>query len=587
MALKLFRSSAANAVAGYIPHWYGVYREGGKVKTVSLGVPLRGRPPESGYLGDPGDRDFERSRKRAEEELNRRIAEVKERQVRIRAASKEKGDAIRETREIIERKTGRKFEDPLLTSLADLYLFNLGDRSGCHVAMIRSCFANFAAFAANPNSDAEEGTESKVPKAMTLLEVTPELATAFFRKVATGFAFSTVKRWGNLLTGAFDRIAPIGMHNPFRGARIAAVGRSATRRTAAGEKVKVETVIHHRPIDRLQLRQLYATAKSDPLLYALTVTAASTGLRIGDCCTLQWKDIDLASKEPIIMVETTAKTGAKVAVPIFDYRPGSDFEPDLGEFRRVLELALTESAKGAKYVFPEAAKLYLKVKKSKDGREYYPGRDLIYSKGKELFARALFADEADVVPPKDKMPVKRSDKEILDLIASAKNWSEDRKRRVSEVFTLHQRGESYLDIQTATGYAKSTISTDLTAVESLTGVRVKAREAKRNPVRDLLKHTRQERAAGKRGASIYSWHSLRGSFVVMMKDNGVPLDTIRLLVGHATTDMTLEYYNPTQKIAAESARRILTHRNRQFDKLSALRAALAALTPKERAQLLE
>ena len=129
----------------------------------------------------------------------------------------------------------------------------------------------------------------------------------------------------------------------------------------------------------------------------------------------------------------------------------------------------------------------------------------------------------------------------------------------------------------------------------------------------MLKHTRQERAAGKRAASLYSWHSLRGSFVVLMRDNGVPLDTVRELVGHTTCDQTLQYFNPTQKLAAESARRILTRRNRTRTltdaagtrtvgaaallppptadaprgNLDALRAALAALSEEERAQLLK
>ena len=556
MALKLIRSNSAKAVEGYIPNWYGVYRDGDKVKTVSLGVPLRGRPPASGHLGDKGDREFERSRSAAQAELDRRIKEVKERRASIRAAASERGDAIRETRKIIELKTGRKFKDPNLADLADLYLANLGDRSPAHVAMIRCGFSYFATFAANP--------PPKLKKATTLLEVTPELATAYFRHIAREYAFSTVKRWSNLLTGAFDRLAPVGMHNPFKGARLAAVGRAKTRRNGDGEKERVETVVHHRPLDRAQLRQLFEAAKSDPLLYALTVTAASTGLRIGDVCTLLWKDVDLAAKSPVVYL-TTAKTGAIVAVPIFDYCPGSpDYEPDLGEFRRVLEAALAESKDGDKYVFPAAARLYLQTKTNADGREHYPGRDQIYAKGKALFARALFSDEAEVVAPGDG---EKTGKEVLAAIADAA-WSDERKKRVSTIYTMRMGGANYGAITAATGCAKSTISTDLAAAAELVGAPANTRSSKPT-IRALLKHTRQGRAAGKRSASIYSWHSLRGSFVVFMKDAGVPLDVIRLLVGHETVDMTMQYINPTQKIAAESARRIVTQGNRRQALLNA------------------
>ena len=606
MALKIIPSNAANAYRGFRPHWYGQYKSGGQVTTFNLGVLIRGEPPASGYIGDKGDETFEASRKRAEEKF-----------AAIRSKGREKGEAVREVATIVKMKTGRKFIDPALADLADIYLDRLGDRSTCHVAMIRSGFSNFAAFAASPvQEDAPDA--KRIPKAKTLLEVTPELATAFFHHIADDFAFSTVKRWSNLLTGAFDRLAPVGMANPFKGARLAAVGRAATKRSEDGEKVKVETVVHHRPIDRAQLRKLYAAAKDDPLLYALTVAAASTGLRIGDACTLEWKDIHLTGNQPIIFL-TTQKTGARVAVPIFHYLADApDYEPDLGEFRRILEAAFAEAKDGEKYVFPQAARLYLETKKTDDDgnplprhKWTHPGRDVIYSRGKALFAKALFSDDAELVTPDDGEKPAPTTEHILAAIDAA-SWTDERQGRVRDIYTRHANGESYLTIQTATGYAKSTISTDLAAVEVLVGAKVKARPTKPS-VRAMLKHTRQERAAGKRAASLYSWHSLRGSFVVLMRDNGVPLDTVRELVGHTTCDQTLQYFNPTQKLAAESARRILTRRNRTRTltdaagtrtvgaaallppptadaprgNLDALRAALAALSEAERAQLLK
>jgi len=607
MALKIIPSNAANAYRGYRPHWYGAYKNGGRVTTFNLGVLIRGEPPASGYIGEKGDDLFEASKEKAKAKFES-----------IRKDGKIKGDAIREVTTVIKMKTGRKFEDPALANLADIYLKRLGNRSTCHIAMIRSGFSNFATFATSPVQD-DDPDAPRIPKAKTLIEVTPELATAFFRHIARDFAFSTVKRWSNLLTSAFDRLAPVGMANPFKGARLAAVGRAQTiRDEETGEKKRVETVVHHRPIDRDQLRKLYATAKDDPLLYPLTVTAASTGLRISDVCTLLWKDIHLTPKPgelPHIMVETTQKTGAKIAVPIFDYDPASpDYEPDLGELRRILEEALTETKDGEKYVFPKAARLYLSTRKDETtGRVYFPGRDVIYSKGKALFAKALFADEpedAEIITDNDETPAPTVEG-ILAAIDAAE-WTDERKKRVRDIYTRHANGDSYLTIKSATGYAKSTISTDLATVEALVGAKVKTRSSKRPSVRNLMKKTRHMRSAGRRAASLYSWHSLRAAFVVLMKDNGVDLDTIKLLVGHTTTNMTLQYYNPTQKQAAEKARRIILRRNHTQAladgagtrrallpsqpsaptadapqaNLDALREALAALTPEERAQLL-
>ena len=176
MALKLIKSTSRTSFAGFIPNWYGVYRDGKTVRTISLGVPLRGIPPQSGNLKDKGNREFEHNRKIAQGELDRRITEVRERRSRLRAAEKEKGDAIRETAEIIERKTGRKFDNPNLHELAEKYLKRLGERSRCHVAMIRSCFERFAGFADKPPSG--------IAPAKTLIEVSDELAIAFFRSVS-------------------------------------------------------------------------------------------------------------------------------------------------------------------------------------------------------------------------------------------------------------------------------------------------------------------------------------------------------------------------------------------------------------------
>ena len=208
--------------------------------------------------------------------------------------------------------------------------------------MIRSAFAKFAAFARHPDKD--------LKPAHTLLAVTPELAIAFFQSIKDNFAWETLKKFSIVLSGAFTRFAPFGVANPFDGARMNAVG----RKTAEDEKT-----VHHRPLDRSELRKVWSEANkdSDKTIYNLAVTSASTGLRIGDCCCLKWADIDLKGG---FITTTAAKTGALLTVPIFDYDPASpNYEPDLGEFRRILETALAESEKDEPYVFPSAATAYL------------------------------------------------------------------------------------------------------------------------------------------------------------------------------------------------------------------------------------
>ena len=97
----------------------------------------------------------------------------------------------------------------------------------------------------------------------------------------------------------------------------------------------------------------------------------------------------------------------------------------------------------------------------------------------------------------------------------------------------------------------------LADVERLTGEHLRPRSAataSRAIRLDLIERTRAARGVGKRAASLYGWHSLRATFVVLTVEAGVPLPDIQKLVGHTTADMTMQYFNPTAKHTAERVR---------------------------------
>jgi hypothetical protein len=66
-------------------------------------------------------------------------------------------------------------------------------------------------------------------------------------------------------------------------------------------------------------------------------------------------------------------------------------------------------------------------------------------------------------------------------------------------------------------------------------------------LKTLIKDTRQKRDGGRLSASLMGWHNLRGTFVVLALDAGVPFETVTRCTGH-TTAMTVRdhYYNPTR-----------------------------------------
>ncbi len=289
------------------PHWYGVYIEAdGKRKVVNLNVKMRGTPPESGSLREPGDSKFEASRLVALEALKKYQEEARR-----------KGRAVHLTERLIEAKTGRAVEYVELGELEARWR-SMGRETPAGEPYLKSCDAAFRRF--------RDFVLGRQPEAQFLYEVSKEDAAAYLADLQEGYARKTVRDHVKLLNKSFEKFLPVGAANPFSGL----VGRrSATE----------STMVHRKPFSAEELVVLLENAKGDDFLYPLVVTAACTGLRRGDVCRLAWASVDL--DEGVLMVKTS-KTGAAVEVPIF---------PPL---REVLE----KQSREGDLVFPDAAEMY-------------------------------------------------------------------------------------------------------------------------------------------------------------------------------------------------------------------------------------
>jgi integrase len=92
--------------------------------------------------------------------------------------------------------------------------------------------------------------------------------------------------------------------------------------------------VFRKPFAPDELRAILEAARKDEFLRPIVITGMCTAMRRGDCCLLEWKDVDL--ERNFISVKT-AKTGQTVAIPIF---------PLLQEELR------SRKGKRAGYVFP-------------------------------------------------------------------------------------------------------------------------------------------------------------------------------------------------------------------------------------------
>lgn len=482
MGLEI-RRNASGTITG---HWYGAFTDGnGRRVCLPLKTKIADTPPAS--LRETGSAAFEASRAAA-------LAELES----LKTEARHKGRAEHLVERLIEAKTGKRVEYVRLADLPDKWR-RLGRETQPTDAWLEWCDVVFKRFA------------EAVP-CEYLHEVTQEQAAEYVGSLRAGFTRRTANGAASLLKSAFMRLLPPGASNPF--------GNEIARRGEDGDG----DTIHRRPLTATELAELFQTARPDPLLYPLTVCAACTGLRIGDVCLLRWQSVDL--RAGVVMVKTS-KTGKAVEIPIF--------EP----LREVLEAALADKG-GSPYVWPDAARMY---KANRYGITY---------RGKALFARA-FAGSPEggpdgPAPALDKTALAETCPAVAEAVRGA-GFAPAKRDRLLDTLRRYADGRSYRQIEAETGRCRGQVSQDLQEAERVSGVKLRqgATEASGRDLKTLIAATRQRRGAGNGvlSASLLGWHALRGTWATLALSAGIPVETVKLVTGHGTTNTVLKfYYNP-------------------------------------------
>lgn len=494
--------------------WHGIFMLKGKWRKTNLNVPIEGKPPtdKSGRitLNERGDAAFERSRKAAQKAFDawRKTA---------------RSDPAELVKKAYKARTGVSLEGVPLAKLAERWIGRKRERnlSAKWQQMIETWFSKFARFAES-YARARGGR-----KCETINDITPAIAAAWFEDIKKCHAWETVLKMMHLMSGAYRRFSTTGMANPFGDIVMSKSGDPSERGEFGNERVP------RKPLLPDQIERLFECAQENSELYPLIVTAACTGMRVGDVCNLKWRDVDL--KEGLIDT-VTAKSHSRVTIPIF------------GRLRDVLTdcAAIDEGESPASpFVFPRAAERY---KRNANG---------LYLAVKPYFARAVFGDKPpahaiDVMEDGSAEPVR----DLSDVIDST-GFSDTKRTRIMEVYRRIKSGEKCIDIASSLNVARSQVSMDLREIEGLTGevLRPMAKKMKsRANWWAQIDRTRAKRKIGDKAASLYGWHSLRATFVVLAYEAGVPLADVQKVVGHSTVEMTLQYYNPDKKLVAERVR---------------------------------
>jgi integrase len=535
------------------PFWYGEYVDNnGKRKIENLGK-WEGTPPPS-LLGTgdqtTGSPEFEQSRRDAEKKLAAHAEDAKR-----------KGRAEHLTERLIESKTGRAIEYTRLADLPKLWRV-VGRDASCTDRHFKTCDARFARFI--------EFIKRRHSSAVYLYEVTPADAAAFVADIRGKLARSTASATVRLINASFNRFLPVGSANPFKDF----IGQRGKQNLEA---------IHRRPLSPDELKILFSK-RDDAFMYPLVVAAACSGMRRGDVCSLKWRDVDLAGG---MLTVKTSKTGETVEIPIF---------PPL---RAVLE---SQKGNASPFVFPEA-ELFLNGKKNPNYKEAdYKGKTAkekrraqylilpnpqgLSYRFKVFLTRALNTKALGTKLPRA-LPAASIEREGADAILETMQDGE-RRDRTLDTFRRYCAGESMRTICKETQRPKGTISYDLHTVEDLIGKNFIRSEQARGVKADIATMTRSARKHGQRAASILDWHAMRTTWVTLALTNGVSMDFVRKVTGHATADIVEKhYFRPSKEqfkaALADSMPSVLTGGHRRLkaaDEMGELIEKLKAGTAK-------
>jgi len=123
-----------------------------------------------------------------------------------------------------------------------------------------------------------------------------------------------------------------------------------------------------------------------------------------------------------------------------------------------------------------------------------------------------------------------------------------------EAMRLYAAGESYRDIERATGMPRPTLSGYFQEIGQMIGCQFIRGAHKATGYKSAIARvTREAREQGRNAASVRDWHTMRATWVTLALTAGVPMELVRKVTGHSTTDIVLRHYFQPGKAAFKDA----------------------------------
>lgn len=279
-----------------------------------------------------------------------------------------------------------------------------------------------------------------------------------------------------------------------------------------------ENTVHRKPFSDAELTAILTTVEKDEVLRGPVIAAICTGMRKGDCCTLEWKSVD---RDGGFITVQTSKTRETCQIPILP----------------LLRRELDRRPAGGPDVFPEAAALY------RDPKQIHLLDTLFDRMMREAgFETGPVGEKKKRI--KERPGLKRVDDETLKATATEaveESGYQLRKKRVMlDVLNAYLAGQALPQVAKKLGVSKGIVSLHLNALEEITGCEVLRRPNRPEPsLGSIVVENADQRL--KRG-SVRGWHSFRTTFVTRALSAGMPEELVRRVTGHTTVDVVRTHY---------------------------------------------
>jgi len=278
---------------------------------------------------------------------------------------------------------------------------------------------------------------------------------------------------------------------------------------------RTDNPIHRRPFSASDLAAILEAARGQPIC-DLIVTAACTGMRRGDVAKLRWKSVDLAGG---FLTVKTEKTGNMIDVPI------------LPQLEAVLRQRTADDKKG-EFVFPWAEAIYRKRPDVLDRLL----REVLHKAGFVADEEAVRASGTPTPPAEELLRMGRA------LIPQLK-IGRAKRERITAVFEKYMAGATVPAIAQGMDLSRGTVSGLLKEMsDHLHHPIIRGKRVPEPPA--VVRGTLLAEAEGSRlrRASLHGWHAMRTTFITTALSAGVPIELVRRVTGHTTTDVVLRHY---------------------------------------------